>query len=163
MLIVIGGAHSKVGKTKFICKLAENLKDVCAIKCSISEKIIDMQIIRDKESLDLNGKDTARYMRAGISNVLLIRANSKELFRVLDDIKILSSRYSYVLVEGNSIAEYIDPDMIIYIGDDNSSDRTRGSFITERKADIKIKAFRNHIDDVLKEINKRYIAIKKKI
>jgi len=152
MVILIGGARSGIGKTKLICKLGNYVKDACAIKCLISDKINNVQIITDNEILNMNGKDTAKYLEAGIYRVVLIKSNRKCLGLIVKDLQALIAKYEYVLIEGNSIARYINPDMVIYIEDKSNANRTKGSFITESMADIKIKAFDYDINNVIEKI-----------
>ncbi len=151
MIIVVAGKRASIGKTELICKLGSYLKDVLAVKCSLSHEVNAPQIITDLKILMSNGKDTAKYLEAGISKAILIRSNRKDLSLVVKELEHLFNQYRYIFIEGNTIVAFLSPDMVIYI-EDESEDRTEGSYISERIADFKIRAFDYSYQDILKEI-----------
>ena len=54
MIIVVGGKRAGIGKTELICELGSRLKDVLAVKCSLSHKVSAPQIITDLKILMSN-------------------------------------------------------------------------------------------------------------
>ncbi len=155
MVIMVGGDRSKVGKTRLVCDIVSQLKgSVLAVKCSVSDRINREDIIYDEDILEQVGKDTARYLKAGVAKAVLVKARRGHLGCLLKDIIPLSNQYNYMIIESNSAAKYINSDILIYIEDKHSDDRTRGSVYAKEKAHIIVEAFKYNINDLMNEIKK---------
>ena len=152
MVIVVGGEHSGVGKTSLICDLIERLDGVCAIKCSVSGRYSGAKISVSKKGMQERGKDTGRFSDAGAERVIMVQAQRGELGKIAPTLERMVEGYRYVIVEGNSIIRHIRPDIVIYLYDGKSKQRTEGSIITERIADIKLHALDYDIGAVVDSI-----------
>lgn len=158
MVIVVGGSHSGIGKTALICDLIEGLDGVCAVKCSVSDHHNGVQIIVSKNTLQEKGKDTRRFFDAGAKRVIMVQARREELGKIAlmlgRTLQRMVKRCRNIIVEGNSITQYIRPDLVIYLYDKKAGERTEGSIITERMADITLQAFNYDIQAVMEEIER---------
>jgi molybdopterin-guanine dinucleotide biosynthesis protein len=154
MTIVVGGARSGIGKTALVCELIEKLDGVCAVKCSVSDRHTEAHIIVSEGILREKGKDTSLFYEAGATKVIMVRAPREKLGTIAPELERMVTGCRHVIIEGNTIAQYIHHDLIIYIDDEKGDERTKGSVITERMADIKLQAFNYDIQAVLDEIER---------
>ncbi|MBN2324864.1 MAG: molybdopterin-guanine dinucleotide biosynthesis protein MobB [Spirochaetes bacterium] len=154
MVIVVGGAHSKVGKTELVCRLIGRLENVCAVKCVVSEKAEGASLVLSKQELEKEGKDTARYILAGADRVVMARAPRKELVKIASMLDEIANKYRYMIIEGNSIVTYVKPDHIIFIDDGSNAGRTPGSRLTEALCTVRIRAFDYDLDAVIGTLEK---------
>jgi molybdopterin-guanine dinucleotide biosynthesis protein len=149
MVIVVGGAHSGVGKTDLVCRLIERLKNVCAVKCVVSDRIPGASLVLSKQELEKKGKDTARYIAAGAKRAVMARAPRNELFKIASMLDPIAKKYRYLIIEGNSIVAHINPDHVIYIDDGSSAERTQGSRLVEAVCTVRLEAFDYDLETVI--------------
>jgi len=132
-IISVTGAHSKVGKTTLCSILLKNLKGFGAIKftrTSLYEKIVeDPEIITQKDT------DTGIMSEAGAEKVVWVQSPSEKLEDPLNIALGKMTGLKGVVVEGNSPAEYMEPDLVLFIiGDDG---RIKPSAVElSKKADV---------------------------
>ncbi len=141
MVIVVGGAHSGVGKTGLVCRLIERLENVCAVKCVVSDSTPEACLVLSKPELEKEGKDTERYIAAGADRVIMARAPRNELHKIASMLDDIAKKYRYLIIEGNSIVAHMKPDHVIYLDDGSSAERTQGSCLVEEVCTLRIEAF----------------------
>ncbi|MGB9715405.1 MAG: hypothetical protein ACPL1G_03190 [Thermodesulfovibrionales bacterium] len=115
-IIGIGGAHSKVGKTKVACKLLERLNGWGAIK--FTKTSLYSSIIDSPEILKQKGKDTCRLLNAGARNVLWIKSSPHELNETLEIAIGSLSDLKGLIIEGNSAINVLKPEIVVFISKD---------------------------------------------
>ena len=148
MIVVVGGAHSGIGKTELICRLIERLENVCTVKCVVSGDQPGVRLVLSGSELEKEGKDTARYTTAGAARVIMVRAGRRELARVTPMLQEIAAQYRYMLIEGNSIVTHVNADHVIFL-DDGAEDETRGSRITREVSTMRLEAFHYDLEDVI--------------
>jgi molybdopterin-guanine dinucleotide biosynthesis protein len=154
MVIVVGGAHSGIGKTELVCRLVERLDNVCAVKCVVSDKIEGASLVLSKQELEKEGKDTARYILASADRVVMARSPRSELVKIVSMLDAIAKKYRYMIIEGNSIVAHVNPDHIIFIDDGSSTERTPGSRLVEELCTVRIDAFDYDLDAVIGTLEK---------
>ena len=132
-IISVTGAHSKVGKTTLCSILLKNLKGFGAIKftrTSLYAKVVD-----DPEIITQKDTDTGIMSEAGAERVVWVQSPSEKLEDPLNMALSKMTGLKGVIVEGNSPANYMEPDLTIFIiGDDG---RIKPSAMElSKKADI---------------------------
>ena len=132
-IISVTGAHSKVGKTTLCSILLKNLKGFGAIKftkTSLYAKVVD-----DPEIITQKDTDTGIMSEAGAERVVWVQSPSEKLEDPLNMALSKMTGLKGVIVEGNSPANYMEPDLIIFIiGDDGRVKPSAMEF--SKKADI---------------------------
>jgi len=132
-IISVTGAHSKVGKTTLCSILLENLKGFGAIK--FTKTLLYTSVTDDPDVIMQKDKDTAIMSRSGAEKVVWVRSSGGDLE---DDLHLAMSRMdglNGVVVEGNSPANCLNPDLIIFIvGEDGQIKPSARE--TSEKADI---------------------------
>ena len=144
-VISVTGAHSKVGKTTLCSILLENLKGFGAIK--FTKTSLYTSVIDDPDIIMQNDKDTAIMSRAGAEKVVWVKSSGSDLE---NDLRLAMNRMEGlkgVVVEGNSPAKYLNPDLIIFIiGVDGQIKPSAGE--VSEKADIIVVNSLNMIKDL---------------
>lgn len=130
IVVGIGGYASEVGKTTLLCELLRAFPDWEAIKttrghyrscgkdphaCCVSHLLGEEPLVRSgrKETYEA-GKDTGRYWDAGASNVHWVIATDAQLEKGIQQALARVTSVG-VFVEGNSFAEYVQPDCMIMV------------------------------------------------
>lgn len=133
-IIGIGGAHSKVGKTKVACKLLERLNGWGAIKFTktfLYSSIIDTpEVLRQKE------KDTCRLLHAGAEDVLWVKSSSHEINETLEIAVERLSGLNGIIIEGNSAVNVLKPEIVIFVS--KNEELKKGAEKILEKADVVI-------------------------
>ena len=113
--ITVSGFHSNIGKTLLSQHLLGLLKNTAAIKMTTTDF---ETFITDKEDVIMvKGKDTWRLKNSGASKVVWINSTEQN---TLDSFKTslrLVANYRIILIEGNSILKYLNPDLSFFICD----------------------------------------------
>ncbi len=132
----IGGDRSGSGKTLVASRLLRRFKGWGAIKCSPSE--LYSAVIDDPDTLREPGKDTARYLEAGASGVVLVRAPRNDLEESLAIAMGKLSHLEGVIIEGNSAVETLreTSDVIIFIVSGEGVDLKDNTGGLLKKADV---------------------------
>jgi hypothetical protein len=128
IIVVVSGLSSNTGKTTLACELIHRLPEWEAIKitrghyrscgkdpsgCCVSDLLREQPLIRSGRAANYEfGKDTGRFWDAGAINVhwVIVAENQVEagINEALSRVKSAG-----VIVEGNSILEYVEPDFAI--------------------------------------------------
>jgi hypothetical protein len=134
--IGIGGDRSGSGKTLTASRLLGRLRGWGAIKCSPST--LYTSVIDDPGTLGEPGKDTARYLEAGASEVVWVRAPRADIDEPLSIAQGKLSHLEGIVIEGNSAAETLkeSPDVIIFIVSGGGKDIKNNTEGLLRRADV---------------------------
>jgi len=144
-IIGVGGSCSNSGKTTIACSLLnffkkggskqqgreKNIQDAVdpafteacsqsdgfqkwgAVKYTKTE--LYASLVDDRASLSQKDKDTGRYIGAGADEVLWVKSPPRELGEVLSVAMDRLSWLDGLIVEGNSVIEFLNPDIVIFI------------------------------------------------
>lgn len=114
--IVVSGKASGVGKTTLIGRIIKNLGcRTGVIKTSLQTNLKEV-IVTDSEEVILNkGSDTVIFKEAGADRVVFLKSDYHHLKESLERARELIKGVDYLLIEGNSILDYLNPDLIIYL------------------------------------------------
>jgi molybdopterin-guanine dinucleotide biosynthesis protein len=130
IVIGIGGFASNVGKTTLLCELLRAFPGSEAIKttrghyrscgkdphaCCVSHLLGEEPLVRSGREVTYEaGKDTGRYWEAGATNVHWVIATDAQLGKgILEAMERVTA--PIVFVEGNSFAEYVEPDCMLMV------------------------------------------------
>ena len=114
IIVIAGQAHS-VGKTTLASLVIQNLgSSVGAIKCSIhagEDELVTTRpdIIRQERT------DTDLLAASGAEQVVYLLSDTKRLKASLEQAQSLIGEMDYLVIEGNSVLDYVIPDLTIYI------------------------------------------------
>jgi molybdopterin-guanine dinucleotide biosynthesis protein len=130
VVIGIGGFASEVGKTTLLCELLRAFPGSEAIKttrghyrscgkdphaCCVSHLLGEEPLVRSgREETYERGKDTGRYWDAEAANVHWVIATDEQLGKGIRE-AITRVRAPGVFVEGNSFAEFVNPDCMFMV------------------------------------------------
>lgn len=133
-IIGVGGAHSGAGKTSYASLLLGGLKGWGAIK--YTNTAFYSSVTDDPAILAEEDKDTRRFLDAGAERVLWIQSPASDIGDVfslaLDKLHGLKG----IIIEGNSLIEFLKPDIIIFIFGDNPAIIKDGAEKILNRADI---------------------------
>ncbi len=114
-VIVISGKASGVGKTTLAAEIIKNLKcRTGAIKTSIIEDKPEL-VSADPEIVEAEGSDTAIMAASGADKVVYLRSDYEHLKENLDRAREMTAELDYLVIEGNSVLDYLNPALIIYL------------------------------------------------
>lgn len=114
-IVTISGANKDIGKSSLAAYLAGRCRSCAGIKVSVHlERPPGEAIVEEVDPQPSPETDTARMRRAGANPVLWLRTTRDNL---LADLKQALSRIEapVIVVEGNSILEYLEPDYAVFI------------------------------------------------
>ena len=134
--ILVSGKSKSSGKTTFIEKMIKNLKGkIFVIKSSIHDKYDKFELIDDKEIILEKNTDTEIFSRAGADKVFYLKSNQENLKEGLNKKLNNIEGYDYLIVEGNSIIDYIGFNLIYYM-DKKGGDKKKSAEKCKKRADI---------------------------
>jgi molybdopterin-guanine dinucleotide biosynthesis protein len=129
-VIVIGGQASGVGKTGVVCALIAGMGERrwTAIKISQTdpgeggdgEGVGSAAIHEELETG--SGTDSARYLAAGAERSFWVRTRRGELAAAMPRVSTLIARAADVIVESNSVLEFVRPDFYAVVVDPGIGD-----------------------------------------
>lgn len=171
LIIAVGGTCSNSGKTNLAVSLLKYLKEsrrreqpaktgrtygrYCdnfgkwgAIK--YTRTVLYASIVDDKAVLSQNDKDTGRFIDAGAEDVVWVKAPYKDLEEILPI--ALNRLYDLdgIIVEGNSVIEFLKPDIVIFIFGNNKELWKTGIEKHAGKADIIIYEKESELPEIAK-------------
>ncbi len=113
LIIGIGGAYSKVGKTTVACEILRRLSGWGAIKNT--RTLFYSSIVDSPEILRQKNKDTNKFFNAGAQEVLWVQSPPERLSEVLQIAVDRLSHLKGIVLEGNSAIEALKPDIVIFL------------------------------------------------
>jgi molybdopterin-guanine dinucleotide biosynthesis protein len=164
IVVAVSGLSSNTGKTTLVCELLERLPGWEAIKltrghyrscgkdpsgCCVSDLLRDEPLIRSgRESNYEKGKDTGRFWDAGATNVHWVIAGEDQVEQGIRE-ALARVKSAFVIVEGNSFLEYIEPDFAIICARAGENKMKSSARRTLEKADA---LYLSTIDDADREV-----------
>jgi len=112
-IIAVSGSHSGIGKTLLAEYLLSLLQDFAAIKISIEDFFTAVSC--DDATIMVPGKDTFRLKSSGAKQVIWVRSSENNLMESMEQACSLLVDCAGVLIEGNSILTYINPDLAFFV------------------------------------------------
>lgn len=135
-IIVISGKAKGVGKTSLASYIIGNLNcRVGVIKTSLEDDPEEILVTDRTEVIKANGTDTAMMDASGADKVVYLKSDYENLKKSLDQAKKLVGGLDYLIIEGNSVLDYINPALIIYLTKDGIEAKP-SALKAESKADI---------------------------
>ena len=132
MLIVVGGHSRNIGKTSVAAGLIAATRELgwTALKitqfghgmcsstgeechCAVEDPAHPYAITR--ETGDKPSSDTARFLQAGAREAFWVRARIGALDEAVPELRQLIAGRPFVLMESNSILEYLQPDLYLSV------------------------------------------------
>ena len=136
VVIVVTGKVQAVGKSSLIMKIINNLQSgVGVIKSSIQINLEASLVTDDPGVLMVPGTDTARFMDSGVEKVVFLKSNYQDLAVSLRSAINLVGDREYLIIEENSVLDYLNPDLVIYL-DRPEATAKPSAFKAQKKADL---------------------------
>lgn len=150
-LIVVGGSTRNIGKTSVVAGLIAALRSQnwTAIKitqyghgiCSADGKecdcaTADHTIAFTEERDRSGGSDSSRYLVAGAKRSLWVRTQQGELFEAMPRLRREIAEAGNVIVESNSILQFVRPDVFLSVLDPAVEDFKRSARRYVDRADV---------------------------
>jgi hypothetical protein len=112
-IMTVSGSHSGIGKTLLAEYLLSLLQDFAAIKISIEDFFTAVSC--DDATIMVPGKDTFRLKTSGAKQVIWVRSPEHNLMESMEQACSLLVDCAGVLIEGNSILTYFNPDLAFFV------------------------------------------------
>jgi Ni2+-binding GTPase involved in maturation of urease and hydrogenase len=161
--VTVSGLYSGVGKTLLAEYITSMVNDIAAIKITINDFFT--LVTDDEKSIMVEGKDTFRLKSRGAKKVVWVRSKEEDIEEAVQQALYLINDCKKILVEGNSILNYMTPDLAIFVCDEKLSNinKLKPSRLTAlKKADIIINNIRDDsatnrsaVEKVCKKVNKK--------
>jgi hypothetical protein len=151
VILVVGGHSRNIGKTSVVANLIGSLLQYSwtAIKitqfghgvCSSSGEDCECATDPDhpfaltRETDPASGTDTSRYLAAGASESLWLRTRAGELGFALPALRRVLDRSPDVIIESNSVIQFIRPDAYVVVLDPATQDFKASSRLYLDRAD----------------------------
>ncbi len=114
-IITISGANKDIGKSSLAAYLAGHCRSCAAMKVSVhAERPPGAAVVEETDPSALPATDTSRLLAAGAYPVLWVRSTREDLAVNLRE-ALSRLRAPVIIVEGNSVLEYIEPDYAVFI------------------------------------------------
>jgi hypothetical protein len=135
-IITISGSASGVGKTTLARLLIAGLPGFAAIKVTNTGSDVYTSVTDDPATIDEPGKDTALMKAAGAHPVVWVRCGQRDMGDCLTYAFNLIGTPRGVIVEGNSPARMLKPDMAFFVTGTDLSDMKPGALDVLKRADV---------------------------
>ena len=133
-VVTVSGAQKGVGKTALAEILLNNLPGFAAIKITMND--LYTSVSDDEKDIMFPDTDTFRMKKSGAEKVVWVKATDGLLQDAMEQAFGKISNYKGVLIEGNSILEYVNPTLAFFVIN-GSIDHMKPSRIRAlKKADI---------------------------
>jgi hypothetical protein len=158
-VITVSGSHSGIGKTLLAESILHVVRDFAAIKITIEDFFTAVSF--DDASIMVPGKDTFRLKTSGASQVVWVRTPEQHLVDTMEQALSVLGSYNGLLIEGNSIAAYIKPDLSFFVYGGGIETIKPSRLYALRNAQVIINNIRDEAIDkretekTLREINAR--------
>lgn len=176
-LILVGGHSRNIGKTSVVAGIIKALVDLnwTAIKitqtghkiCANNGKdcgceVPEHEFLLTEETEKSMRADTPRFLLAGAKRALWLRTRQGELVNALSKLKTEISKDDYVIIESNSLRNFIVPDLYLQVLDPTKADFkiSAQKFLDLADAYIVVDKFNNKIDIEKVTINWQNISLK---
>lgn len=134
--ILVSSKRKGLGKTTLIEKIIGNLRgNIVVIKSSIHHKYNEFELIEDKNIIEEDNTDTDIFNKAGAKKVYYLKSNKESLKEGVKNSLNKIDDYDYLIVEGNSIVEFMDFNLIFYL-DKKGGDKKDSAEMCKNRADV---------------------------
>jgi hypothetical protein len=137
-IVVVGGHSRSVGKTSLVAGLISAIPErpwtaikitqfghgICANhggECGCSSGVLHEFAIDEERNRD-GDSDTSRFLKAGAQRVLWVRTRQGFLALAMPDLRNELARATDVIIESNSVMQYIKPDLYLVVLDPANPD-----------------------------------------
>ncbi len=159
-LIVVGGNTRNIGKTSVVAGLISALRErewtaikitqyghgICSADGQACECATADHTVAFTEERDRSGRsDTSRYLVAGAKRSLWVRTQQGELFEAMPRLRREIAEGGEVIVESNSILQFMKPDLFVSVLDPAVEDFKRSARRYLDRADVILMARRSGI------------------
>jgi len=151
MIVVVGGHSRNIGKTSVVAGIISAFpeKHWTAVKitqfghgvCSADGETCECSTDPDhpfaltREASSTSGTDTARYLAAGAGESLWLRTRTGELGFAMPALRRVVERSRYLIVESNSVLQFLRPDLYLVVVDPSNNDFKPSSRLYLDRAD----------------------------
>jgi molybdopterin-guanine dinucleotide biosynthesis protein len=170
IVVGIGGYTSEVGKTTLLCELLRAFPGWEAIKttrghyrscgkdphaCCVSHLLGAEPLVRSgRKGTYEAGKDTGRYWEAGASNVHWVITTDEQVEQGIQQ-ALARVTAEGVFVEGNSFAEFVQPDCMIMVRRaDDSRIKKSAKKVIERATAIEVADIYHELPALIDRVRK---------
>jgi hypothetical protein len=138
MIVVVGGNTRNIGKTTLVCDIIRALPEMnwtavkitqyghsaCAHEggdcgCAPADPACPYAL---DEQTAVDSTDTGRYLEAGARHSFWLRTRAGLLAEGLPALREVMSRAAHVVIESNSVMQFIQPDLYLAVVDRSSGD-----------------------------------------
>ncbi len=134
--IVVSGKAGKVGKTSLIADILQRLHlKTGVIKTSVTEGNEGTMVTDDPAVIKDPGTDTALFVENGAERVVYLRCDYEQLEDSLARARELVGNVEYLIIEGNSVQDFINPTLVIYLDREDVEAKESANKAAE-KADV---------------------------
>ena len=141
-LVMIGGHTRNIGKTSVVegiirstaelnwtaVKITQFGHGVCTGECETCSCADNVDQFSITDELDCNtGSDTARFLAAGARRSLWVRTRQGELHTAVPSLKKEIVDDDFVIVESNSLRQFVKPDVYLQVLNPSKSDFKRSA------------------------------------
>jgi molybdopterin-guanine dinucleotide biosynthesis protein len=137
MLVVVGGHSRNIGKTSVVEGLISSLRNLqwTAVKitqhghgiCSVDGHACECAIdcgdpFRISEEAAPSTTDSGRFLAAGAARSYWLRTPVGKLSEAMPELRRILASHANVILESNSVLEFVDPDFYVVVIDGNVDD-----------------------------------------
>ena len=133
-MVTVSGAQKGVGKTALAEILLNNLPGFAAIKITMTD--LYTSISDDEKDIMFPDTDTFRMKKSGAEKVVWVKATDELLQDAMEQAFGKISNYKGVLIEGNSILEYVNPTLAFFVINGSIDNMKPSRIRALKKADI---------------------------
>jgi molybdopterin-guanine dinucleotide biosynthesis protein len=162
--IIIGGQSRRVGKTSVVAGLIAALPEFHWTAFKITQDHHGAGSAADpgwaiSDEQDRSGKsDTSRYLAAGAAHAWWVRTSQARLADALPEIQSKLAECRNVIVESNSILEFLKPDLYLIVLDPATTDFKRSAQQYMDRADALILHAGTTQAPVWRDVSMRAVA-----
>ncbi len=113
LIVSVTGAHSGIGKTTLCTILLKEFRGFGAIK--FTKTPFAASLTEDINILKKTGKDTALFLESGAEKVIWLQSPYEGLQNIMEHAISKMTRFSRVIVEGNSPVDFLNPHLVVFI------------------------------------------------
>jgi hypothetical protein len=135
-IITISGSTSGIGKTTLATLLIAGLPGFAAIKVTNTGSDVYTSVTDDPDTINEPGKDTALMRAAGAHPVVWVRCGQRDMGDCLTYAFNLIGTPRGVVVEGNSPARMLKPDLAFFVTGTDLSGMKPGARDVMERADV---------------------------
>lgn len=169
--IVVSAKSKNCGKSTLISKIIENLKgNIGVLKSSIHQSVEKRIVQEEKKELGIDHiqsneknnsrklNDTERFLQKRADKVIYLHTDNDHLSEDIKEAHNQLKTSDHLLIEGNSIVDYINTDLLIYLNKASVKAKSSSKKV-ENKADIIIDSNSLLTDDLIEfEFNQQSIS-----